>query len=115
MLHGPGIPVKVPEPERFALHKLLVSQLRRGSAANRAKSRKDLAQAGILIQVLTQDRPFRLAEAWRELLGRGPAWRQLAKQAVGTLPDDLRSVLEPKLPEVPGRSGATTRHGPEKA
>ena len=115
VLHGPGIPVKVPEPERFALHKLLVSQLRRGSAANRAKSRKDLAQAGILIQVLAQDRPFRLAETWRELLGRGPAWRQLARQAVGSLPDDPRGVLESYLPEDSGRSGATTRDGPEKA
>lgn len=114
-LHGPGIPVKVPEPERFCLHKLLVSQLRRGSAANRAKSRKDLAQAGILIQVLAHDRPYRLAEAWRELLGRGPAWRQLANQAVAALPDDLRGFLEPDLPEDPGHSGAATGRGPVKS
>ena len=94
----------------FALQKLLVSQLWRGSAANRAKWPKDLAQAGILTQVLAQDRPFRLAETWRELLGRGPAWRQLARKAVDALPDDFRGVLED-----PGRSSATTRDGPEKA
>ena len=105
-LHGPGVPVKVPAAERFALHKLLLSQLRSGSAANQAKARKDLAQASILLQVLAQDRPYDLDRTWQELLGRGKALRQLARQAAGLLPGDLRGVLEPGGP---GAAGSTRR------
>lgn len=56
-VHGLGVPVKVrrlkvPAPERFALHKLIVSRRRLSSVAGQAKSGKDLAQAGVLLQVL---------------------------------------------------------------
>lgn len=48
---GPGkaIPVRVPVAERFAVHKLLVSQLRRGRDA---KADKDLAQAAVLLKCM---------------------------------------------------------------
>lgn len=51
-LHGPGIPVKVPAPERFALHKLIVSRMRITTAASQTKARKDIAQAEILLRAL---------------------------------------------------------------
>jgi hypothetical protein len=42
-------PIRVPVPERFAIHKLIVSQLR----TNRdAKSEKDIDQAAILLAVV---------------------------------------------------------------
>lgn len=55
VLYGAGILVNVPDPARFAIHKLAVSQLR--SAINPEKSRKDLQQATVLIQYFLTENP----------------------------------------------------------
>ena len=93
VLAGPGIPVRVPAPERFALHKLMLSRMRSESPARQAKVRKDFAQAEMLLQVLVQDRPHELEETWAEMLGRGPSWKAWALQASQGLPPDLRRAL----------------------
>lgn len=93
MLAGLGISVWVPAPERFALHKVMLSELRADGAASRAKARKDLVQATALLHVLAQDRPYELEEVWEELLDRGPAWRKRALQAARALPADVRNAL----------------------
>lgn len=82
LLHGVGIPVMVPAPERYALHKGLVAQLR---PAGSAKVGKDWDQAASLVRVLAGTRPYELKEAWRELLDRGPRWRELGAVAQGRL------------------------------
>jgi hypothetical protein len=92
-LHGPGIPVNVPAPERFAMHKLIVSQLRIDTPRSQQKARKDLQQADALVRVLASDRPDDLKDAWNELRQRGPAWRLKADRAVAQLPDDTRQIL----------------------
>ena len=92
-LHGPGVPINVPAPERFALHKLLVSQFRAETAQSQTKSRKDLAQAAALIRVLSQDRPLELKYAWDELRARGPSWRRKADASLPALDDDVRRSL----------------------
>jgi hypothetical protein len=51
--------VRVPTPERFALHKLIVSQLRKGGG----KAIKDLDQASVLFAVLADRHPGALADA----------------------------------------------------
>jgi hypothetical protein len=61
------IPLKVPRPERYCVHKLVVSQLRAKTSA--AKDRKDLDQATVLAQVL-EDRFPGLVEETAGLLGR---------------------------------------------
>jgi hypothetical protein len=64
----------VPPPERYALHKLIVS---RRAEAGRAKAPKDIAQASALLQALQQTRQRALvADMWQEAWSRGPAWRQ---------------------------------------
>jgi hypothetical protein len=93
-LYGGGVPVNVPAPERYALHKLIVSQLRIETPASQAKSAKDLQQADALIRVLAADRPDELREAWEELRSRGPSWRTKADRATKRLPEDTREVLE---------------------
>jgi hypothetical protein len=50
-----GIFVNVPNPARFALHKLVVSQRR--PVAQQIKARKDIQQATELLGVLLEDRP----------------------------------------------------------
>ena len=63
---GPNhvVPVKVPAPERFVLHKLISSQERK---TDRAKARKDLEQAAVIAAALAEDRPDALAAACRDL------------------------------------------------
>ena len=73
VLYKGGIPVRVPAPERYAIHKLMVAILRR---ENPAKSDKDIRQAEQLIRALMPHRSFALFEAWREACERGSSWRQ---------------------------------------
>lgn len=56
-----GVPVRVPTPERFALHKLLTSQIRHDRSA---KSVKDLQQAATLVTVLAERFDGVIEEAW---------------------------------------------------
>jgi hypothetical protein len=73
-LFGAGIAVRVPDPVRFALHKLIVSQRR----SDLTKARKDRQQAYLLLEALVEDRPYELREAWKELVSRGDKWKNLA-------------------------------------
>lgn len=93
-LHGAGIPINVPDPTRYALHKLVVSQMRRmEDPLSAAKSRKDLDQAHALIGVLAVQRPDELKDLWQELCDRGPSWRQKAIAAVRQLPEETAMAL----------------------
>ena len=99
VLHGTGIPVKVPAPERFAVHKLLVAARRRPDSTGRIRARKDLEQAALLVRVLASDRPEELREAWEEMRERGPSWREAADRGRNALPLDVQDLLP--LPEGP--------------
>lgn len=68
------IPVKLPAPERFVLHKLYSSQSR---GADRAKVGKDLDQAATLAAVLEDDTPGMLQDAFRKMPAAG---REKAKR-----------------------------------
>ena len=92
-LHGLGVPVNVPRPERYAIHKLIVSRMRIDTANAQAKARKDLAQATALIEVLLEDRPYELQDAWNEAIGRGPKWEEKLRQGTSLIPDDIRARL----------------------
>ncbi|WP_420959785.1 GSU2403 family nucleotidyltransferase fold protein [Brucella sp. IR073] len=75
LLHKGGIPVLVPAPERYAIHKLIVSADRREDGS--VKARKDAEQAGLLIEALdlnsqSLDTGFAWIEAWE----RGSGWQR---------------------------------------
>ena len=55
MLAKAGVLVNVPNPARFAIHKLIVSQRR--PVATQTKSNKDVMQASQVIAVLLERRP----------------------------------------------------------
>jgi hypothetical protein len=76
-----GVLVQIPRPERFAIHKLIVSDRRQGGSDS-LKSMKDRRQAQFLIDVLAQDRPDELREAYRDAISRGPRWRERLAAAV---------------------------------
>jgi hypothetical protein len=88
-LYGSGVLVHVPDPVRFALHKIIVSARRAA-----AKTEKDTQQAAALIQILANTRQLDLAEAIGALRKRGPSWRAEFDAGVAKLPDDARSNLE---------------------
>ncbi|MFZ5722552.1 MAG: GSU2403 family nucleotidyltransferase fold protein [Pseudomonadota bacterium] len=62
----------VPAPERFALHKLLVSESR--VAAFATKAEKDRQQAMQMLEVLMQEAPDGVAPAVADLRARGKGW-----------------------------------------
>ena len=87
VLAGSGVLVRVPTPERFALHKLIVAQ-RRGSDS-RDKIQKDLAQAALLLDILLEDHPQDLGDAWSELKARGKKWEGEVLKSSRLLKGDL--------------------------
>jgi hypothetical protein len=90
MLHGSGILVLVPAPERFAVHKLILA-LERPPAV--AKREKDIAQAQALILALLEKRSEDLRLAWEEAYERGPQWRKMLLGGMERLSPEARDLL----------------------
>jgi hypothetical protein len=88
VLQGAGVPVLVPAPERYAIHKLIVASRRSDHDQSVAKARKDRAQAAELIEVLAAQRNHAaLADAYMEAWDRGPAWRDAIRSSLNQLKD----------------------------
>ena len=90
IIDGGATMVNVPDPARFALHKLITSVDR--SIAFQSKAGKDRQQAAELIEILTEDRPGDLKLAMDSLNRRPARWR-----------DKIRAGLE-RLPDSPAKS-----------
>ncbi len=97
-LHGGGVMVNVPEPSRFAVHKLIVSRVR----PDTPKRAKDLWQASCLLAVQLRQDKHGLLDAFAEALERGPKWSQNLRKGLESLDPDLREELQTVL-EMPGR------------
>jgi hypothetical protein len=89
-LHGSGVPVLVPAPERYAVHKLILSVRRRMGTAKRDK---DLDQAQKLIEPLLEKRPRELAAVWEEAFARGRTWRELLLDGMSRLDPEVSDLL----------------------
>ncbi|CUX55751.1 conserved hypothetical protein [Agrobacterium deltaense RV3] len=77
LLHSAGVSVVVPDPFKFAVHKLILAGRRQDDAGGRAKKEKDLRQAGMLFEALQETGAGRdLADALREAWDRDPSWRK---------------------------------------
>ncbi|SMG22916.1 nucleotidyltransferase family protein [Paracoccus sp. J56] len=92
LLYRSGFLIQVPRPERLAIHKLIVADRRR-DGPDTLKSRKDRAQAEFLIDVLAEERPDDLRDAYETALEQGPAWRNRLAASLGRMPH-LRARLE---------------------
>jgi hypothetical protein len=90
VLHGAGIYVQVPAPERYAVHKLILSRRRPPGIA---KGDKDLQQAEALIEALAEKRPEELKRVWEEAHERGPKWRKLLLDGMSHLAPHARDLL----------------------
>ena len=80
----------VPHPARYALHKLLV--LAERGATRRVKANKDLRQSAALLSFYASSSAWEVEQAWKDLLARGPGWRERAlrgRDALAGLAPDL--------------------------
>ena len=92
-------PVRVPTPERFALHKLVVSQLRKGRDS---KSAKDVHQAAVLLAALGEQFPGAIQQAFDDLpKSARSSTIKAAPLALKLMGDHPRAVEE--LTEVTGK------------
>jgi hypothetical protein len=87
-----GVLVRVPAPERFALHKLIVAE-RRGVSSTPAKKYKDIAQAEALLTVMIEERPQAVRHAWRDAVRRGAKWRRNIRASLKHLDDPTQAFL----------------------
>lgn len=90
VLHGPGIYVFVPSPQRYAIHKLIISRRRQEGTAKRDK---DIQQSAALLGLLIDKRPYELKSSWNEALNRGRAWRESLAEGLSQVPSKTRDKL----------------------
>lgn len=98
LLHDAGIYVLVPSPQRYAVHKLIISRRRQQGAA---KQDKDVRQSAMLLDVLNEKRPYELKSAWEEAYARGPTWQRFLIEGLSQIPAStrdkvLRAVAHPR-------------------
>lgn len=85
LLDGSGrtCTVNVPEPARYAVHKLIVHGER--DVRLRTKARKDLEQAAALFDWFAAHDPRALRAAWKDAQGRGRGWRSRLKDGLAAV------------------------------
>ncbi|MCR6656482.1 MAG: GSU2403 family nucleotidyltransferase fold protein [Opitutus sp.] len=100
ILHGSGIPVLVPAPERYAIHKLIVATRRLKDDNGIGKSFKDRLQARTLIEAMVAVRQTdALADAYMEAWDRGPHWRDAITASLATFAEDVQEQIRTALRE----------------
>jgi len=89
LLHGAGVPILVPAPERYAVHKLIVGSRRRTDDDGTAKGHKDRLQALTLMDAMLELRQGEtLADAFMEAWDRGPSWKDAIRESLRSFDDD---------------------------
>ncbi|MBI4212155.1 MAG: hypothetical protein HY540_05900, partial [Deltaproteobacteria bacterium] len=90
VLLGPkgGIPVHIPAPAFFAIHKLIVANRR--PIVEQAKQKKDLEQAEALIQILMEEQPQEL----RDALKKARKMSKKAHQAIDAMSKRLSEKIQ---------------------
>jgi len=83
IVNGGGVLVNVPDPARFAIHKLIVSGER--GAGMHTRREKDLNQASQIFSILLEDRPGDIMIAWKEIQSRGKGWVKRVQIGVSAL------------------------------
>ena len=97
VLVGAGLLVFVPDPARFALHKLAISQRR--PPAFIAKSRKDISQAAAVLEVLNELRPGDIHAAGQAARQVGAKFVKQVIAGAGRLDDNLGNLVHTAIAE----------------
>lgn len=100
LLHRSGVSVVVPDPSRYAIHKLIVASRRHTDGQGPAKREKDIRQAALLFEALQQTRRSAdLALVYNEAWERGPAWQEGLRTGAAMLPGEDAERLRITLTE----------------
>ncbi len=86
--------VSIPDPARYAVHKLIVAGER--GARHRTKVRKDIEQAAALLHWYADNDPRAIEQIWDEALRHGPGWRQRMRAGLDKV-DQHQPLQETKL------------------
>lgn len=81
-LYRAGVQVRVPSPERYAVHKLIIAQRRDKRSA---KKPKDLMQAKALIELLRANDPGSIEAALATARAKGKTWREPIAKSIAVL------------------------------
>ncbi len=95
LVNGGATMVNIPDPARFALHKLIVAGRRQ--AFEQPKAGKDRQQARELLGVLFEDRRGDLTLAAEAMNKRAASWRTRLKRELAKLPDELSDARKAVL------------------
>ncbi len=90
LINGSATLVNVPDPARFALHKLIVAGRR--PVAEQTKAGKDRQQAAEIIEALHEDRRGDLGQAARALGKRPAVWSARLREQLEALPASLSAA-----------------------
>lgn len=98
LLHGAGVPVTIPSPERYAVHKLIVASRRRDDRDVMAKSAKDRLQARSIFQALIMNhQQADMATAFMEAWDRGDAWKDAIRKSLSTYDQNIQNLLQQEI------------------
>jgi hypothetical protein len=92
---GGGVLVNVPDPARFAIHKLIVSGER--EVVMHTRREKDLNQAAQVFSILIEDRPGDIRIAWKEIRSHGKGWVKRVQHGVSALGRFADPVIGEKI------------------
>ena len=93
-----GALVNVPATERYAVHKLIVSVMRKATGTSAVKAEKDVTQAGLLIEALiSKRREDDLASAFDEAIARGESWRRNIQKASNRLTGEALEFVQSRI------------------
>jgi hypothetical protein len=98
-LYGMGVLVRVPAPQRYATHKLIVAQQR--NASQRAKKRKDLQHAKELIDIFLETDEVAIQDCLDAARARGRTWQSAINRSLREIGRDAR---QGRLPLPIGKS-----------
>lgn len=98
LLHGAGVPVLIPSPERYAVHKLIVASRRLDDRDVTAKSAKDRLQSRSIFEAMILTRQHvAMASAFMEAWNRGDAWKKALRQSVESYDPEFQTMLRQEL------------------
>jgi hypothetical protein len=89
-LYGSGVAISVPQPARFAVHKLILAQERRPN--ERPKRQKDLLQARALLEALRESDPYALGDTFKSAQRQGKGWSKRIERSLAELEVTLEDI-----------------------
>lgn len=98
LLHGAGVPVLIPSPERYAVHKLIVGTRRKEDQHTASKAAKDRLQAKSIMEAMIANRQQDdLAAVYMEAWDRGDHWVAAIRASLATYDDRFLALLKTEL------------------